>query len=166
VVQGGRVALSLGLAAALAVSAVVYAQNSNPGEELVLARIRAVYGADFPNLDEVVRTLRAAGYGWGEVIMVLHLAKLSGRSVDEIVAMRAEGKGWGEIAMELGVHPSQLGLAVAAVMSEGRSPEAAGKPEGAPGGPPAGTSAGPPEGTPGRPDGVPGGPPAGVPGRP
>lgn len=162
----GRLALLLAFAVALGAGAAVFAQRANSGEELILARIQAAYGADFSNLDELVRTMRAAGYGWGEVIMVLHLAKRSGKTVDEIMAMRAEGKGWGQIAMELGVHPSELGLAVAAVMSEGRSPDAAGKPDGTPGGPPAGMSAGPPDGTPGRPDGVPGGPPAGVPGRP
>lgn len=162
----GRVALLLAFAVALGAGAVVLAQNTNSGEELIVARIQAAYGADFSNLDELVRTLRAAGYGWGEVIMALHLAKRSGRAVEGIMAMRADGKGWGQIAMELGVHPSELGLAVAAVMSEGRSPGAAGKPDGTPGGPPAGTSAGPPDGTPGRPDGVPGGPPSGGPGRP
>ncbi|MBI4561267.1 MAG: hypothetical protein HY724_04415, partial [Candidatus Rokubacteria bacterium] len=31
------------------------------------------------------------------------LAKQSGKSVDEILAMRKGGKGWGQIAQELGV---------------------------------------------------------------
>ncbi|MDR5683348.1 MAG: hypothetical protein QN163_04895 [Armatimonadota bacterium] len=148
-----RVSRIVGLMLTLVVAAsfpfAVWGQEN--GEELIVARIKAVYGEDFEDLDGLIETMRDAGYGWGEVIMALHLAKLSGKSVEEIMEMRASGMGWGEIAMELGVHPSQLGLAVAYVMSEGKSPQNAGKPETTPGGPPSGTPGGPPSGVPGKP---------------
>jgi hypothetical protein len=147
----------LALIVVAALPLAVWGQNE--GEDLIIARIQAIYGEDFANLDELIQTMRDAGYGWGEVIMALHLAKLSGKSVEEIMEMRADGKGWGEIAMELGIHPSQLGLAVANVMSEGKSPQNAGPPDTAPSGPPEGTPGGPPQG-------APGGPPPGVPGKP
>lgn len=48
-------------------------------------------------------------FGKGELEIVEDLAKASGKSVDEILAMRKSGKGWGQIAHELGV---KLGPAV------------------------------------------------------
>ncbi len=47
--------------------------------------------------------------GKGEKAIAEDLAKQSGKSVDEILAMRKAGKGWGQIAQELGV---KLGPAV------------------------------------------------------
>lgn len=91
------------------------------GDALILQRITAVYGSSFENLSELVQQMRADGLGWGKIIMILQLALLSGRSVEEIRAMRDGGKGYGEIARELGIHPGELGKAVATVMSDGRS---------------------------------------------
>lgn len=61
-------------------------------------RIIAAYSSDFQNIDAEINKLRDAGYGWGEVIMALELAQLSGKTVEEIMAMREDDKGWGEIA--------------------------------------------------------------------
>lgn len=47
--------------------------------------------------------------GQGEMEIAEDLAKQSGKSVDEILAMRKAGKGWGQIAQDLGV---KLGAAV------------------------------------------------------
>jgi hypothetical protein len=116
------VAVTAALALTLAgLAAGASAQTS--GETLILQRITAVYGARFGDLQTLVQQMRADGLGWGEIIMVLHLATVSGKSVDEIRAMRDAGMGYGEIARTLGIHPGELGKAVAAVMSEGRSTE-------------------------------------------
>jgi len=48
-------------------------------------------------------------FGKGELKIAEDLAKQSGKSVDEILAMRKAGKGWGQIAQDLGV---KLGPAV------------------------------------------------------
>ncbi len=98
-----------------------FAQNG--GDSLIFQRIAAVYGSSFADLESLVRQMRADGMGWGEIIMVLQLAMLSGRTVDDIRALRDAGLGYGEIARQLGIHPGELGKAVAAVMSEGRSAE-------------------------------------------
>lgn len=47
--------------------------------------------------------------GKGEMAIAEDLAKKSGKSVDEIVAMRKSGLGWGQIAHKLGVQPGSAG---------------------------------------------------------
>src|SRR5881296_1553678 len=89
----------------------------NAGETKIIDRIAAVYGSSASDL----QAMRAAGLGWGEIIMVLELSKQSGTSVADIQAMHAGGMGFGQIAKELNVDPQDLGRAVANVMSEGRS---------------------------------------------
>jgi hypothetical protein len=109
------------------------ASAQNGGDAVIRAKIEAIYGEDITDLDEVIDQLREAGLGWGEIIMVLHLASLSDEDVEDIMAMRDGGMGWGEIARALGVDPSELGRSVAAVMSEGKA-GGQGKPEGTPSG--------------------------------
>ncbi len=58
--------------------------------------------------------------GKGEMAIAQDLAKRSGKSLDEIVAMRKTGLGWGQIAHKLGL---QLG----SVVGEGHPPPPAGK---------------------------------------
>ena len=116
-------------------------------ESRMTQRITAV----FPESEAEIQSMRAAGYGWGVIIMILHLAQLSpGHDVAGIRAMFESGRGLGEIAQELNIHPGELGRIVAAVMSEGRSEEGRtageegsgerGRPDWA--GPPAGVSGG------------------------
>lgn len=61
---------------------------------------------------EVVKTLREAGMGFGNIAHTVALSELSGKSVDEIAAMIEEGKGIGNIAKELGLHPSKMNKSV------------------------------------------------------
>ena len=89
----------------------------NAGQTKIIERITAVYGTSASDLE----AMRANGLGWGEIIMILELAKQSGMSAADIQAMHADGKGFGQIAHELGINPGELGRAVAAVMSEGKS---------------------------------------------
>jgi hypothetical protein len=119
---------------ALALVALPFvASAQSGGDALIRAKIEAIYGEDITDLDEVIDQLREAGLGWGEIIMVLHLASLSDQDVEDIMAMRDGGMGWGAIARALGVDPSELGRSVAAVMSEGKA-GGRGKPEGTPSG--------------------------------
>ena len=91
----------------------------NAGEDMIVQRIAAVY----PGSEGSIATMRADDFGWGEIIMVLELSRLSGASVSNIAAMHAGGMGFPQIAQGLGIDldPGQLGRAVANVMSEGRS---------------------------------------------
>jgi hypothetical protein len=60
--------------------------------------------------------------GLGGAVRVLELAKASGKTADEIVAIFEGGMGWGQIAKELGVDGN---VGVGNVMSQGK---AGGKP--------------------------------------
>jgi len=62
----------------------------------------------------------AGKLGKGEMAIAQDLARRSGKSLDEIVAMRKTGLGWGQIAHKLGL---QLGR----VIGEGQAPPPAGK---------------------------------------
>lgn len=55
---------------------------------------------------EIVKALREEGMGFGNIAHTVALARLSGKTVDEVAAMMKEGKGVGNIAKELGLHPS------------------------------------------------------------
>lgn len=138
------IAVALTILLALVLPAVPAGAQSS-GDALIREKIAAVYAGDFPELDSILDELRAGGLGYGEIIMALQLAKLSGQDVMDILAMRKDGRGWGRIARDLGIDPAELGRAVAQVMSAGRSAEhgqpasanaSGGKPEGVPGGPP------------------------------
>lgn len=93
------------------------ALGQTSGETMIVQRIVDLY----PGSEDSVNAMRADGMGWGQIIMVLDLARLSGMTVDDIRAKLDSGMGFGQIAQELGIGPGELGRAVAAVMSEGRS---------------------------------------------
>ena len=109
--------IPLVLALLLAALPIQAALAQTPGETKIIDRIAVVYGSSAGDL----QAMRANGLGWGEIIMILELARQSGMSAADIQAMHADGKGFGQIAKELNIDPSELGRAVAAVMSEGRS---------------------------------------------
>ena len=109
--------ISLVLALLLVALPMQAALAQNAGQTKISERITAVYGTSASDLE----AMRANGLGWGEIIMILELAKQSGMSAADIQAMHAGGKGFGQIAKELGINPDELGRAVAAVMSEGKS---------------------------------------------
>jgi len=89
----------------------------NAGQTKISERITAVYGTSASDLE----AMRASGLGWGEIIIILELARQSGMPAADIQAMHASGKGFGQIAKDLGINPGDLGRAVAAVMSQGKS---------------------------------------------
>jgi len=114
-------AVSIALGVVLATLPVSAALAEGSGDAMIVQRITAVYGSSFTDLDTLIDGMRADGMGWGQIIMVLDLAKLSGMSIDDIRAKLAAGEGFGQIAQDLGIAPGELGRAVAFVMSEGRS---------------------------------------------
>jgi len=126
----------------VAFPSAAFAQEDD--EQMMIGRITAV----FPGTEDDIQAMRDDDYGWGVIIMTLFLSQESGRSVGDIRGMFEGGKGLGEIAQELGIHPGELGKAVAAVMSGGRSE----------GGTTAAEGRGKPDRVPGPPAGVPGGP--------
>lgn len=56
----------------------------------------------------VVEKLREDKFGFGEIAKIAALAKLSGKSIEEIVALRKDGNGYGKLAQELGIHPKDV----------------------------------------------------------
>jgi len=68
-------------------------------ESKILEKYGERFGVDIDTLAD----LRAQRLGYGEISHALVLSEMSGKSLDEIVAMREADKGWGQIAGELGV---------------------------------------------------------------
>jgi len=68
-------------------------------ESKILEKYAQRFGVDVDTLAD----LRAKRFGYGEITHALLLSEMTGRTLDEIVAMRDSGKGWGQIADELGV---------------------------------------------------------------
>jgi hypothetical protein len=62
------------------------------------------------DIDEnVVKTLRNEGFGYGQIAHIVALSNASGKSLDEVSSMVKDGtKGFGQVAKELGLHPSQI----------------------------------------------------------
>lgn len=52
---------------------------------------------------DIVETLKDAGYGNGEIALMVILSKESGKEIPQILEMREKGLGWGRIFSELGV---------------------------------------------------------------
>ncbi|MDF2605857.1 MAG: hypothetical protein K0S34_47 [Bacillales bacterium] len=57
-----------------------------------------------------VTELRGKDLGFGQISQIFALAKISGKTVDEVAEMflAGEGKGFGEVAKELGLSPSEV----------------------------------------------------------
>jgi hypothetical protein len=70
------------------------------GESMIASAIAAHFGVSVAD----VLAVRNQDMGWGEVFKVLYLAQVSGKKVDEILALR-EDEGWGVIAKFFGLHP-------------------------------------------------------------
>ena len=70
--------------------------------------------------DAQMKTLGDAKLSENEAVRVAHFAKLSGKSIEEILKMKGEmkGNGWGNLAKELGINPKEIGQAVAELRHE------------------------------------------------
>jgi len=68
-------------------------------ESKILEKYAERLGVDVDTLAD----LRAKRFGYGEITNAVVLSKMTGRPLDEIIAMRESGKGWGQIANESGV---------------------------------------------------------------
>lgn len=69
--------------------------------------------------DEQMKAYSDSGINYAQLAKASEMAKLSGKTTDEVLKMRQEQKmGWGKIAKELGVKPGELGKSVAALRHE------------------------------------------------
>jgi hypothetical protein len=53
--------------------------------------------------EEEISALRVAGYGYGEIVLMVQLSRASGEDLSQIREMRERGLGWGRIASDLEV---------------------------------------------------------------
>jgi hypothetical protein len=85
----------------------------------------------------LIRFLYCAGYGYGEITLMLVISGVSGADVHTVLIMRADGMGYGQIARALGVTIgwSRVNGRVRVVAIENPAPVAAPTP-GQPGAPP------------------------------
>lgn len=69
--------------------------------------------------DEQMKAMQDKGIPPNQMAMIAELAKQSGKTTDQVLAMRVDqNMGWGKIAKELGVHPGEIGRAVSSLRSE------------------------------------------------
>jgi len=69
----------------------------------------------FPNLltENLIRDLRADGYGYGEIAIICIIASQSGKDLTEVINYAKENNlGWGEVARYFGVKLSKVGLVI------------------------------------------------------
>src|SRR2546427_10783545 len=85
----------------------------NVGQTKISERITAVYGTSARDLE----AMRANGLGWGEIIIILELAKQSGMPAADIPAVHAAAKGLRPLAHDLELNPGEFGRCAAALMS-------------------------------------------------
>lgn len=72
--------------------------------------------------DEQIKSLQDRGISGKDAVRLADLSKLSGKTLDEVVAMRMDQKmGWGNIAKKLGVSPKEIGQSVAKVHRSDKS---------------------------------------------
>jgi hypothetical protein len=72
--------------------------------------------AKYSLTDAQMKSLSDAGLKGPHLAFAAELAKASGKSIDEVIAMRTTEKmGWGAIAKKLGVPPGSLGQSVASL---------------------------------------------------
>lgn len=62
-----------------------------------------------------VNDLRAQGYGYAEIVKILVIVQMSGRSLPELMARHQRGYGWGTISRELGLNLAAVKRKVDAV---------------------------------------------------
>lgn len=64
--------------------------------------------------DDQIKSMTDKGLAGNDMVRLARISTKSGKPLDDVMKMRLEGKmGWGKIAKELGVHPSEIGHAVA-----------------------------------------------------
>lgn len=68
------------------------------------AKLAATYEVSY---DQVRKWFCDDGHGFGQIAMALQTSKVTGDSVEELLAQRAEGKGWGNIWKEKGLIRNQ-----------------------------------------------------------
>ena len=71
-----------------------------------LAQSLPDYGGDWQTLLQQHQD----GFGWGQIVKADRLARLSGRSSEELLALKASGLGWGRIMQASAIAAAGIGL--------------------------------------------------------
>lgn len=82
--------------------------------------ITAYTAASFADLGvtpEQIEAVLDQGYGFGEIVIALSIARESGQTLDDVLALAAQGLDWKDIAASLGVTADSFGKYVSAVMA-------------------------------------------------
>ncbi|MES3038803.1 MAG: hypothetical protein V4736_12920 [Bdellovibrionota bacterium] len=113
----GSLILLASLAAQVGLSQAVVAQEAAPAVTEPSTTVNVGWKnelkTEYKLTDEQIAAFEAKGVTGQAAIRVASLAKGSGKTTDEVMAMRIDQKmGWGKIAKTLGVHPSTMGRAV------------------------------------------------------
>lgn len=121
----------------VAVAAIVFhAQPSFAADELEQAEQTTAEAAKQPGFqqavkekysltDEQMKAMQDKGIPPNQMAMIAEMAKASGKTTDQVLAMRVDQKmGWGAIAKELGVHPGEIGHAVSSLRRSERAEKA------------------------------------------
>lgn len=73
-------------------------------KESVKILAKVVQGID----EEVVQSLREKKMGYGQIAQVVLLAKITGKTVDEVADIYGEHKGFGQVVKQLGLTPAEV----------------------------------------------------------
>jgi len=71
-------------------------------------------------VQEQIKALRDAGYGYGEISLALALVEKADVSIDDIVEMRNNGLGWGNVTKELGLHRRDVAKKIGKMVLESK----------------------------------------------
>ncbi len=74
------------------------------GPEVGLSKTKAV-SFYFNRSGEEIADLRAAGFGYGEIVKIFVIAEMSRQELKDLLAENRKGYGWGAISLKLGLNP-------------------------------------------------------------
>jgi hypothetical protein len=63
------------------------------------ARLGFGYGVEY----EELQAWFCDGYGWGQIMLALQTARITGEDFEDLLSWRTEGEGWGQIWQDLGL---------------------------------------------------------------
>ena len=96
-------ALGMSLPSALAAQSTTTDDTASTAPQALLVKLSASFDVPLSSL----QALSAQGYKPGEIWLALTLAKVSGKSLDDVISLTVgkQGHGWGVVAQVLGVKP-------------------------------------------------------------
>ena len=73
-----------------------------PGAELPKTKAVSLY---FNRSGDEIAGLRAAGFGYGEIVKIFVIAEMARQEPKDLLAENRKGYGWGAISLKLGLNP-------------------------------------------------------------